>query len=107
MSTQLPNRRRFHHLVLGSLAVPALLTQTSVINADETASVQVAQGGGTPAAAPAEDGKLDLPSCRRTALEKQPGIAAARATLAAAQARQQAIENMHLAGVIRHDLPFR
>jgi outer membrane protein TolC len=89
------------------LAVPALLTQTSTNNADEPSLVLPAQGSGAPAAAPAEDGKLELPSCRRTALEKQPGIAAARATLAAAQARQQAIESMHLAGVIRHDLPFR
>jgi outer membrane protein TolC len=106
MSTQLPHRRRFHHLVLGSLAVPALLTQTSAIHADETPQGVPAAGGGPPAAPPA-DGNPDLPTCRRIAKERQPALAAAQATLAAAQARSQAIANLHLAGVIRHDLAYR
>src|SRR5258708_5938142 len=107
MSMQLPNRRRFHHLVLGSLAVPAILAHAPATSADEATFVLPAQGPAATAAPALEAGKFDLPTARRMGLEKQPGLAAARATLAAAQARQQALENMHLAGVIRHDLPIR
>src|SRR5207248_3474717 len=60
-----------------------------------------------PVQPPAPSGKIDLPTCRRIAMERQPSLAAARATLAAAQVRSQALENMHLAGVIRHDIPIR
>jgi outer membrane protein TolC len=107
MSQQLPHRRRFHHLVLGSLAVPTILAQSPALSADETLVTAPASGGETPATAPPPDGKLELPACRRIGLEKQPSLAAARATLAAAQARQQGLNNLHLAGIVRHDLPYR
>src|SRR5262249_13160892 len=60
-----------------------------------------------PIPAPQPPAKLDLPTCRRIAMERQPALAAARASLAAAQARQQALENLHLAGIIRHDIATR
>ena len=107
MSQQLPHRRRFHHLVLGSLAVPTILAQTPPLRAEEEPVAVPAPASATPAAALPGDAKLELPACRRLGLEKQPSLAAARATLAAAQARQQGLENMHLAGVIRHDLTYR
>jgi outer membrane protein TolC len=62
----------------------------------------------SPSAPAAEEtGKIDLPTCRRIAMEKQPALAAARATLAAAQSRQQALENLHLAALVRHDIDIR
>ena len=105
---QLPHRRRFHHVVLGSLALPAILAHSSPSLAEEPPALMPQQEAapiGSQAAQ--ESAKLDLPSCRRLGLEKQPSMAAARASLAAAQARQQAVEKIHLAGVIRHDLPYR
>jgi len=50
---------------------------------------------------------LDLRACRKLALEKQPALAAYRASLAAAQARSQALEDIHLPAILRHDLPIR
>src|SRR4051812_31811334 len=50
---------------------------------------------------------LDLPGCRKLALEKQPALAAYRAGLTAAQAKAQALEELRLAALVRHDLPLR
>jgi outer membrane protein TolC len=51
---------------------------------------------------------LDLATARKLALEHQPSVAAARASLAAAVARQQALERVHLGGVLlARDLPVR
>jgi outer membrane protein TolC len=60
-----------------------------------------------PTTVAAETPKLDLPTCRRMAMENQPAIAAARASLAAAQARVNGLENLRLAGLLRHDLDIR
>lgn len=104
---QLPHRRRFHHVLLGSLALPALLAHSHETSAEELPALLPQQAEAVPAPAPREAARLLLPTCRHIALEKQPGLAAARATLAAAQARQQALEHLHLAGIVRHDLPIR
>jgi outer membrane protein TolC len=56
---------------------------------------------GTPAAA------LTIAACRRIALENQPAVAAARASLAAAIARSDALQHLHLSGLLSRDLPVR
>lgn len=58
-------------------------------------------------AAPAEVRVLSLAECVQIALEKQPALAAYRASLAAAQAQEQALQDLKLAGIISHDLPIR
>jgi outer membrane protein TolC len=50
---------------------------------------------------------LDLAACRRLALDKQPALAAARASLAAAAARSEALDHLHLPGFLARDLPIR
>jgi outer membrane protein TolC len=50
---------------------------------------------------------LDLTACRRLALEKQPAIAAAEASLAAAEARSAALCKLHAIPIVASDLPIR
>jgi hypothetical protein len=50
---------------------------------------------------------LDLATCRRLALEKQPAIAAAQARLAAAEARAAALDHLHAIPIVAADLPYR
>jgi outer membrane protein TolC len=50
---------------------------------------------------------LDLAACRRLALERQPAIAAAEASLANAQARACALDKLHAIPVVAGDLPIR
>ena len=50
---------------------------------------------------------LGLEDCVRLGLERQPSLAAARASLAAAEAGQRALHNLHLAGVISREVPIR
>jgi outer membrane protein TolC len=50
---------------------------------------------------------LTLPECIHLALENQPELAAWRASVAAAQDQQQALENLHLGALISHDMPIR
>jgi hypothetical protein len=52
-------------------------------------------------------GQLDLAACQRIALEKQPAILAARTSLAAAVARAQSVENLHVPAFLARDLPVR
>ena len=62
-----------------------------------------------PIAAPAKPAVqvLDLATCRRLALEKQPAIAAAQASLAAAEARSRAVCRLHAFPLLASDLPIR
>src|SRR5438105_630238 len=56
----------------------------------------------------AQAGVSELDSFRATALERQPSIAAARASLGAAQARAHSVESIRLGGVLfARDLPVR
>src|SRR5262245_9470071 len=48
-----------------------------------------------------------LGGLRKLALEKQPSLAAYHASLAAANLRAEALEQLRLAGLIRHDFPMR
>jgi outer membrane protein TolC len=50
---------------------------------------------------------LDLAACRRLALEKQPAVAAAQASLAAAEARAAALDHLHAIPIVAADLPYR
>ena len=57
-------------------------------------------------AAPAER-VLTLAECLSLALERQPSIAAARASLAAAQEGARSLDEMRIAAAIVHELPYR
>src|SRR5436305_8067158 len=95
--------------LLGGLVAPALLSVAGGAAAAEPAPAAEAAPPaaaavlGTPAAAQV----LDLAACRRIALENQPAVAAARATLEAALARSQAAENLHVPAFLARDLPVR
>ncbi|HKI31842.1 MAG TPA: TolC family protein [Gemmataceae bacterium] len=63
--------------------------------------------GGAAAPAPPKVQVLDLAACRRMALDKQPAIAAAQASLDAAQARAVALNKLHAIPLLASDLPIR
>jgi outer membrane protein TolC len=50
---------------------------------------------------------LTLMDCVQMALNQQPALAAYRASVAAAEAQQAALENLHLAGLINHAMCIR
>ena len=60
-----------------------------------------------PAPAPPAVTVLDLNQCLHLALDRQPRLAAARASLAAAQDGLQALENLRLAAVVDREIPVR
>jgi outer membrane protein TolC len=98
--------RRGRARLVGALAVPALFTLTAPARADETPpKAPVAAPAAIPAAIPAAP--LDLAACRALALERQPAIAANRASLNAAQLKARALEDLRLAGLVEHDIPIR
>jgi outer membrane protein TolC len=92
--------------LLGTLALPACLAGPLSGKAQESLPPPQPAAAAPGSAAEAAS-ILDLPTCRRIALERQPALAAARATMAAAQARHEALENLHLAGIVRHDVAIR
>jgi outer membrane protein TolC len=96
------NWRRYGLHLIGGVAAPALLALTGSVVADEPALAPVPA-----AAAPVASPALDLHACRQIALEKQPTIAAARASLAAANMRLGSLDNLRFAGLIKRDLPIR
>lgn len=51
--------------------------------------------------------KLTLDACIQLAFENQPALAAARASLAAAQSGQRGINSLRFAAIISHDIPIR
>jgi outer membrane protein TolC len=121
MQTSRSDRRLFWLRSLGGLAAPVLvsLTTTAALPAGDRlppAPVQSAPGPlpngtaepakGDLAAAPAL-AVADLPSLRRLALDKQPALAAYRASLAAAQLKAKALDELMVPTLIRKDLPIR
>src|SRR5437016_1668330 len=107
--------QRYRATIIGSFAVPVVC---SVIATEASAYQPIRTGMAytdawpvavTPvaAAAPEQDAPLSLSACRAIALEKQPALAAHRASLAAAQARYRAIEHLGLTAIIAHDMPYR
>src|SRR5687767_15066808 len=67
-----------------------------------------AAGAQEQVAAPVVVAKLDLEQCIQIGLERQPALAAARASLNAAQSGYQAVSNLPLtARVVSRDIPIR
>lgn len=97
------SRSRRPARLLAGLAAPVVFSLGGAARADEPAAPQ------PPAAvAPAAKAALDLRACRQIALEHQPALAAARARLAAAVARSEAVENLHgLTALLARDIPVR
>jgi outer membrane protein TolC len=60
-----------------------------------------------PAETPPPPPPLTLADCLQTGLERQPSLAAARASLAAAQDNRLALDDLGLAALLAHELPVR
>ena len=88
--------------ILSGLAAPVLLSFTPHALAAEPAPLPAPI-----VSAPANVQVFDLPTARRVAVERQPSVAAARASLAAAQLKASALEHMGLAALVARDLPVR
>jgi outer membrane protein TolC len=84
------------------VVVSLILPGTRALAADP---VVPEQGTPAPAAAPSEP--LDLAACLNLALERQPRIAAARASLAAAEDGKRGLDSLHVAGVVDAQIPIR
>jgi outer membrane protein TolC len=89
--------------LLGGLVAPVLLPLAGPAAEPEPVA---APGPSTPAACPAAQ-VLSLDESLRLALEKQPTLAALRASLASAQTQQQALEALCVPTFLRPDLPIR
>src|SRR5262249_42829185 len=91
---------------LGGLAAPAVLSLAATGFADPP---DLPERTAAPAAEAAPQGVcgLDLAGYRRLALERQPSLAAYRASVAAAEAKAHALDNLHVPTIIRRDLPTR
>ena len=98
------NWRRLGLHLVGGLAAPALLSLVGASAAAEPAPAPMPVKAAPVAPAVAA---LDLATCRQIAFEKQPALAAARASLAAAYARHEALDHLRLAALIQRDLPVR
>jgi outer membrane protein TolC len=93
---------RFTFRFVGTLAAPVVLSLTGCASAAEPLPAPMS------AVAPAPVPQvLDLHQCRELARAQQPAIAAARASLAAAVEKQQALDKLRFAAVIQRDLPAR
>lgn len=88
---------------LGAMALPVCL---SITPDSCTLAAELPEATAT-ASAPATTVVLDLAGYRHLPLDKQPALAAYRASLAAAQAKAAGIENLRVPTFIRHDLPIR
>jgi outer membrane protein TolC len=94
--------RRYRTRLLSVVAASALLPLAASDFAAE------AEQAAPIAAAPAVEARvLDLNACRQIALERQPAVAAARASLGAAVARSEAVDNLHVPTFLARDLPVR
>jgi outer membrane protein TolC len=121
MQTSRLSRRLFWLRSLGGLAAPVLvsLSTASWLPAEENAPPAPMQapgdatGNGTKVAANGDTtvktapAALDLPALRRMAMDKQPTLAAYRASLAAAQLKAKALDDLMVPPLLRKDLPIR
>src|SRR5262245_58710142 len=87
--------------VVGGLAAAVLLALACAAAGDEPRPDVLPPDAAVPAP------PLTLTACRGIALARQPAVAAARASLAAAAARSEALENLRAPELIRPDLPYR
>jgi outer membrane protein TolC len=93
---------RFAFRFAGALAAPVVLS----LAGDAFAAEPLPAPTSVVAPAPVPQ-VFDLHQCREVARAQQPGIAAARASLAAAVEKQQALDKLRLAAVLQRDLPVR
>ena len=101
MNHSLCNLRRLGARLLAGLTAPALL---AVAGAGAVGQQPAPQPH---TVIPAVQAPLDLATYRSLALERQPSLAAYRASLAAAQAKVEGLDKLVLAGLVRRDLPTR
>lgn len=117
MTKQLYPRQWRHFQVIGSLTLPLILCVGNSARAQERVELtapaliaaEQASGPSTPnraAAQPAVAG-YSLDQCIQIGLAQQPAVAAARASLAAAQTGKCALDNMRFAALISRDIPVR
>jgi outer membrane protein TolC len=99
--------RKIRLALLPGLVAPACLCIGQLSCKAEPPRVTEPIAAPTAAIAPAQVHVLDLPTCRRLALERQPAIAAAQASLANAQARACALDKLHAIPLVASDLPIR
>jgi outer membrane protein TolC len=92
--------------LLGILVAPACLCLGQWVVAAEPAAAPEKIAAPSAAEAPSVQ-VLDLAACRRMALERQPAIAAAQASLCAAEARATALQRLHAIPLVAGDLPIR
>jgi outer membrane protein TolC len=99
---------RFWHArfarMLGGVGIPLALCLAPAGLAQKPAPLTLPPTVAT--AAPAER-VLTLAECLSLALERQPSIAAARASLAAAEEGARSLDEMRIPAVIVHELPYR
>ncbi len=101
-----PNRlwqRRFTRMIQAA-GIPLALSLAPTTPAQEPAPAGSAAA--VVVTAPA-DRALTLPECLGLALERQPTLAAARASLAAAEEGSRSLEETRIPAAIVHELPFR
>jgi outer membrane protein TolC len=101
----MPGSQSIWKRLLGGLAAPGLLALAGGALADPPQLPLVVPA--PPAAAAPALPLLDLAACKALALDKQPAVAAARASLAAAVARKQALDNLKVPTLLARDLPAR
>jgi outer membrane protein TolC len=99
--------RRLRLALLPALAAPACLYLAQWSAAEEPPAPEKIAAPRGPEVAPQQAQVLDLAACRRLALERQPAIAAAGASLANAQARACALDRLPAIPVVASDLPIR
>jgi outer membrane protein TolC len=94
--------------LLAGLAGPAFLSLLA--NAADPPRPELlppAAASAAPATPAAAAPLLDLATCRALALQQQPAVAAARASLAAAAARAHSLDNLRVPTFLARDLPTR
>jgi outer membrane protein TolC len=100
-------RQGLRTALLGGLAAPVCLGLGQWAAAEPAAAPEKVAAPVAEAAAPAPAQVLDLAACRRVALERQPTIAAAQASVALAQARAAGLDKLHAIPLVASDLPIR
>jgi outer membrane protein TolC len=96
---------RIQTVTLAALVSPALAAGAAGPGQESLPAPGAPQA---PAPLPTQpQGPLSLEACKQLALEHEPSLAAARASLAAAAARAQAVENLHVPRFLARDLPVR
>lgn len=94
--------RKLRFKVIGGLTMPLLMPLSAALLTAEEGPTAVA-----PAAEKSAVRVLDLAECLRIAETQQPAIDAYRASLAAAEAGRQAVENIRIPSFILRELPYR